>query len=219
MMTGDPSQNARSRGYWKPWPFTALTQAVAGLGHTGYWKNMLNPAPIKRLNQSLPTLSCRQAREGNQQENPTWPGSPSSKAEQKPGWKKPGRNPQSEPAAKSQVDTLDTVEALETLKQHLAFAMNEQERRQPSNCSSPVKVKLRIKPSLYKLLAKVDRKDFSTGCAKAAVFFGAHTSTIKDTGCLTSMLTVKKNIRDFVGREDSELEYLAGLEHFAPSRP
>ena len=69
--------------------------------------------------------------------------------------------------------------------------------------------------SFYNLLSKVDQKDFTTFCNKAFFFFGSLTSTTSNTGFLTNMLNCrKKHIRDFVGRDDLELKYLAGLNTF-----
>ena len=99
------------------------------------------------------------------------------------------------------------------LERHLAFRMNDQEREVAKQLFEHLQHKnLKIKASLYKLLAKVGRKELPTFCAKASVFFSSLTTTIKDTGCLTSMLQNKKHFQDFAGREDSELEYLAGLD-------
>ena len=109
--------------------------------------------------------------------------------------------------------TPDTVEELEALREQLAFEMNDQESEAAKQLFEHVKRrKLRIITSLYKLLAKVNRDDFPTFCTKASVFFGSLTASIQDTGCLTSMLRTKTHIRDFTGREASELRYLAGLD-------
>ena len=108
--------------------------------------------------------------------------------------------------------TSDTVEELEALREQLAFEMNDQESEAAKQLFEHLKRrKLRIKTSLYTGLSKVDRDDFPTFCTKASVFFGSLTASIQDTGCLTSMLKTKTHIRDFAGRESSELEYLAGL--------
>ena len=75
------------------------------------------------------------------------------------------------------------------LEQHLAFRMNDQEREAAKQLFEHLQYKkLKIKASLYKLLAKVGRKELPRFCAKASVFFSSLTATIKDTGCLTSML-------------------------------
>ena len=110
--------------------------------------------------------------------------------------------------------TPDTVEELEALQRHLAFEMNDKESEATKQLFEHVKSKnIKIKKSLYTLLAKVNRENLPTFCAKAAIFFGSLTASIKDTGCLTSMLgNRKKHIRDFIEREDSELAYLAGLD-------
>ncbi len=109
--------------------------------------------------------------------------------------------------------TPDTVEELEALRVQLTFEMNEQESEAAKQFFEHLKRrKIRIKTSLYKLLTKVNRDDFPTLCTKASVFFGSLTASIQDTGCLTSMLKTKTHIRDFAGRESSELEYLAGLD-------
>ncbi len=109
--------------------------------------------------------------------------------------------------------TPDTVEELEALRVQLTFEMNEQESEAAKQFFEHLKRrKIRIKTSLYKLLTKVNRDDFPTLCTKASVFFGSLTASIQDTGCLTSMLQTKTHIRDFAGRESSELEYLAGLD-------
>ena len=135
------------------------------------------------------------------------------------GKRKQAGNPQSEPTAKRarleiMESTTGTVEALDILKQHLAFEMDTQETEAAKQLFACLKnKKLKVKKSLWKLLSKVDRKDFPTFCDKASVFFGALTSTITDTGCLTSMLNCcKKYIRDFARRENPELEYLARLD-------
>ena len=87
--------------------------------------------------------------------------------------------------------TIGTDERLETLQQHPAFEMNAQEKEVAKQLFEQLKSKqLSKKPSLYKLLAKVDQKDFAKGCT-VSVFFGSLTPTIKDTGCLTSMLKLK----------------------------
>ena len=139
-----------------------------------------------------------------------------------PGKRKQGSAPQGRPAAKKvrlenpgtgPQPTPGTVEELEVLERHLAFRMNDQEREVAKQLFEHLQHKnLQIKASLYKLLAKVGREELPTFCAKASVFFSSLTTTIKDTGCLTSMLKHKKHCQDFAGREDSELEYLAGLD-------
>ena len=110
--------------------------------------------------------------------------------------------------------TPDTVEELEALQRHLAFEMNDKESEATKQLFEHVKSKnIKIKKSLYTLLAKVNRENLPTFCDKAAIFFGSLTTSIKDTGCLTSMLgNRKKHIRDFIEREDNELAYLAGLD-------
>ena len=116
----------------------------------------------------------------------------------------PGTGPQFTPG---------TVEELEALERHLVFRMNDQEREAAKQLFEHLQhKKLKIKASLYKLLAKVGREELPTLCVKASVFFRSLTATIKDTGCLTGMLQNKKHCKDFAGREDSELEYLAGLD-------
>ena len=116
-----------------------------------------------------------------------------------------------EPEAQPPSDTVAELEALQGL---LAFEMNDEETEAAKQLFERLKSKkVRIKPSLYKLLARVNRENLPAFCAKAAIFFGSLTASIKDTGCLTSMLgNGKKHIRDFAGRKDSELEYLAGLD-------
>ena len=109
--------------------------------------------------------------------------------------------------------TPDTTEELETLKWHLSFRMNDQEIEVVKQLFEHLQHKnLKIKASFYKLLAKLSREDLPIFCAKASVFFSSSAITIKDTGCLTSMLKNKKHWQNFAGREDSELEYLAGLD-------
>ena len=131
-------------------------------------------------------------------------------------------NHQDSPAAKRvklespelEAQPLDTIAELEALQRHLAFEMNDEETEAAKQLFERLKnKKIKIKPSLYKLLAQVNRENLPTFCAKATIFFGSLTASIKDTGCLTSMLgNGKKYIRDFAGRKDSELEYLAGLD-------
>ena len=85
--------------------------------------------------------------------------------------------------------TTDSAEALEILKQSLSFEMNEQENKAARQLFETLKrTNIRIKQTLYKLLVRVDRKELPTFCAKASVFFDSLTATVKDTGCLTSML-------------------------------
>ena len=140
------------------------------------------------------------------------------------GKRKQDSNPQGGPAAKrvrlealagGEQSTTDTVEGVEALRQSLAWKMNELESEAAEQLFTCLKnKKLRVKATLYKLLLRVDQKDFSVFCAKASVFF-SHlvATTITDTSCLTSMFACKKkHIRDFIGRENSELEYLAGLD-------
>ena len=139
-----------------------------------------------------------------------------------PGKRKQGPVPRDRPAAKKvrletpgteAQPTPDTVEELEVLEQYLAFRMNDQESEVAKQFFEHLQHKnLKIKASLYKLLAKVGREKLPTFCAKASVFFSSLTTTIKDTGCLTSMLHSKRHYQDFAEREDSELEYLAGLD-------
>ena len=137
--------------------------------------------------------------------------------------KKQSSNRQGRPAAKrvrlenpelGAQSTPDTVEELEVLQRHLAFEMNDKESEATKQLFEHVKSKnIKIKKSLYTLLAKVNRENLPTFCAKAAIFFGSLTASIKNTGCLTSMLGYrKKHIRDFIEREDNELAYLAGLD-------
>ena len=130
--------------------------------------------------------------------------------------------PQGQPAAKKvrlenpgtgPQPTPGTVEELEVLDGILPSGLNDQESGVAKQLFEHLQHKnLKIKASLYKLLARVGRKELPTFCAKASVFFSSLTTTIKDTGCLTSMLINKKHWQDFAGREDSELEYLAGLD-------
>ena len=169
--------------------------------------------------QTLPqeTTGKRKATRKRTRPDPAAPQAKRSKSQA--GKRKQTGNPQSEPAAKrvrleTRESTTDTDEALDILKQHLAFEIDEQETEAAKQLFECLKnKKLKVKKSLWKLLSKVDRKDFPAFCDKASVFFGALTSTITDTGCLTSMLTYcKKYIRDFAGRENSELEYLAKLD-------
>ena len=135
------------------------------------------------------------------------------------GKRKQGPSPQGQPVAKRVrlknpgMGAQPTPGTVEELEQHLAFRMNDQERGVAKQLFEHLQHKnLKIKASLYKLLARVGRKELPTFCAKASVFFSSLTTTIKDTGCLTSMLQKKKHFRDFARREDSELEYLAGLD-------
>ena len=183
-----------------------------------------DPPPAKRTqpdpaSQTLPqeTTGKRKATRKRTRPDPAAPQAKRSKSQA--GKRKQAGNPQSEPAAKrARLDTREsttgTVEALDILKQHLAFEMDKQETEAAKQLFERLKnKKLKVKKSLWKLLSKVDRKDFPAFCDKASVFFGALTSTITDTGCLTSMLNCrKKYIRDFTGRENPELEYLAGLD-------
>ena len=91
--------------------------------------------------------------------------------------------------------TPDTIEKLEALQRHLAFEMNDKESEATKQLFEHVKSKnIKIKKSLYTLLAKVNRENLPAFCAKAAIFLGSLTASIKDTGCLTSMLGNKKNI-------------------------
>ena len=183
-----------------------------------------DPPPAKRIQSDPPsqthpqeTTGKRKATRKRTRPDPAAPQAKRSKSQA--GKRKQTGNPQSEPPAKrARLDTreftTDTVEALDILKQHLAFEMDEQETEATKQLFERLKnKKLKVKESLWKLLSNVDRKDFPAFCDKASVFFGALTSTITDTGCLTSMLNCrKKHIRDFAGRENSELEYLAGLD-------
>ena len=136
-------------------------------------------------------------------------------SENRTGKRKQASHPQSEPSAKRVrlKTTTESAEALEILKQSLSFEMNEQENRAARQLFETLKrTNIRIKQTLYKLLSRVDRKELPTFCAKASVFFDSLTATIKDTGCLTSMLGNKKHLQDFAKRKDSELKYLAGLD-------
>ena len=167
--------------------------------------------------QKIPRLSDKGPEEGR----PTWDYTIQTQAtreapsEKRTGKRKQVRHPQSEPSAKKvKLKTAaDSAEALEILKQSLSFEMNEQENRAARQLFETLKrTNIRIKQTLYKLLARVDRKELPTFCAKASVFFDSLTATIKDTGCLTSMLKNKKHLQDFAKRKDSELKYLAGLD-------
>ena len=183
-----------------------------------------DPPPAKRTqsdpaSQTLPkeTTGKRKATRKRTRPAPAAPQAKRSKSQA--GKRKQAGNPQSEPAAKrARLETLEsttgTAEALDILKQHLAFEMNEEETKAAKQLFERLKNKnLKVKQSLYKLLSRVDRKDFPAFCDKASVFFSHLTTTITDTGCLTSMLHYrKKYIRDFAGRENPELEYLAGLD-------
>ena len=136
-------------------------------------------------------------------------------SEKRTGKRKQASHPQSELSAKRVrlKTTIDSAEALEILKQHLSFEMNQRENRAARQLFETLKrTNIRIKQTLYKLLARVDRKELPTFCAKASVFFDSLTATIKDTGCLTSMLKHKKHLQDFAKRKDSGLKYLAGLD-------
>ena len=144
------------------------------------------------------------------------------RSKSQPKKRKQNSDHQDEPAAKrANLETEapsipDTVEELDKLQEALNFEMNDEESEAAKQLFEHLKRrKLKIKPSLYNLLAKkVDRKDFSTFCTKASVFFGSLIAPIQDTGCLTSMLKNKIHTRDFARRKDSELEYLAGLDTF-----
>ena len=136
-------------------------------------------------------------------------------SEKRTGKRKQASHSQSEPSAKRirLKTTTDSAEALEILKQSLSFEMNEQENKAARQLFETLKrTNIRIKQTLYKLLVRVDRKELPTFCAKASVFFDSLTATVKDTGCLTSMLKHKKHLQDFAKRKDSELKYLAGLD-------
>ena len=183
-----------------------------------------DPPPAKRTqstpaSQTLPqeTTGKRKATRKRTRPDPAAPQAKRSKNQARK--RKQASNPQGEPAAKrARLDTresiIDTDEALDILKQHLAFEMDKRETEAAKQLFECLKnKKLKVKKTLWKLLSKVGRKDFPAFCTKASVFFSALTSTITDTGCLTSMLNYyKKYIRDFAGRENSELEYLAGLD-------
>ena len=171
------------------------------------------------------TLSQETTGKGKATRKRTRPGEAApepKRGKSQPGKRKQGPGLQGQPAAKKvrlenpgtgPQPTPGTVEELETLERHLAFRMNDQEREAAKQLFEHLQHKnLQIKASLYKLLARVDRKELPTLCAKASVFFSFLTTTIKNTGCLTSMLKHKKHFQDFARREDSELEYLAGLD-------
>ena len=206
----------------------SVAQASQRTGKGKAVRKRARPAQAKgghiQPQQKIPRLSDKGPEEGRSHWDYTIQTQEASQTQETPSEKRAGKrkrasHPQNKSAAKKvRLDTREpttgSAEPLELLNQLLAFEMNEQERQAANQLFEQLNGKnLRIKPSLYKLLAKVDRNDFSTGCAKASVFFGSLTPTIKDTGCLTSMLSArKKHIRDFLGRENSELEYLAGLE-------
>ena len=168
--------------------------------------------------QTLPkeTTGKRKATRKRTRPAPAAPQAKRSKSQA--GKRKQAGNPQGEPAAKrarleTQESTTGTVEGLDILKQHLAFEMDEQETEAAKQLFERLKnKKLKVKKSLWKLLSKVDRKGFPAFCTKASVFFSHLTTTITDTGCLTSMLKNKKHLQDFANREHPELEYLARLD-------
>ena len=167
--------------------------------------------------QKIPRLSDKGPGEGR----PTWDYTIQTQttreapSEKRTGKRKQASHPQSEPSAKRVrlKTTTESADPLEILKQSLSFEMNEQENRAARQLFETLKrTNIRIKQTLYKLLASVDRKELPTFCAKASVFFDSLTATIKDTGCLTSMLKNKKHLQDFAKRKDAELKYLAGLD-------
>ena len=165
--------------------------------------------------QKIPRLSDKGPEEGRPLRDYTIQTQAAREApsEKRTGKRKQASHPQSEPSAKRirLKTTTDSAEALEILKQSLSFEMNEQENRAARQLFETLKrTNIRIKQTLYKLLVRVDRKELPTFCAKASVFFDSLTATIKDTGCLTSMLGNKKHLQDFAKRKDSELKYLAG---------
>ena len=180
-------------------------------------------ACLYSASQTLPQETTGKKKATGKRTRPGGEAAPEPKrGKSQPGKRKQGPGPQGRPAAKKvrlenpgtgpQL-TPGTVEELEVLEQHLAFRMNDQEREAAKQLFEHLQYKkLKIKASLYKLLAKVGREELPRFCAKASVFFSSLTATIKDTGCLTSMLDKKKHWQDFAGRDDSELEYLAGLD-------
>ena len=148
------------------------------------------PPPAKRTqsdpaSQTLPQETTGKRKATRKRTRPD-PAAPQAKRSiSQAGKRKQVGNPQSEPAAKrARLDTWEsitgTVEALDILKQHLAFEMDEQETEAAKQLFELLKnKKLKVKKSLWKLLSKVDRKDFPAFCDKASVFFGALTSTLQ----------------------------------------
>ena len=178
-------------------------------------------ACLYSASQTLPQETTGKGKATRKRTRPGEAAPEPKRGKSQPGKRKQGPGPQGRPAAKEvrlenpgtgQQPTPDTVEELE---RHLAFRMNDQEREAAKQLFEHLQhKKLKIKASLYKLLARVGREELPTFCAKSSVFFSSLATTIKDTGCLTSMLQSKKHCQDFAGREDSELEYLAGLGTF-----
>ena len=192
----------------------ALTRVLRGSAA----ESVTCDACLYPASQTLPqeTTGKRKVTRKRTRPDPAAPQAKRSKSQA--GKRKQAGNPQGEPVAKrARLDTREsitgTVEALDILKQHLAFEMDEEETEAAKQLFERLKNKnLKVKQSLYKLLSRVDRKDLPAFCTKASVFFSHLTTTITDTGCLTSMLKNKKHLQDFANREHPELEYLARLD-------
>ena len=201
---------------------TLHEQEVARLLQGSTAEPVICDSCLYSASQTLPQETTGKGKATRKRTRPGEAAPEPKRGKSQPGKRKQGPSPQGQPAAKKvrlenpgtgPQPTPGTVEELEVLERHLAFRMNDQEREVAKQLFEHLQHKnLKIKASLYKLLARVGRKELPTFCAKASVFFSSLTTTIKDTGCLTSMLQNKKHFRDFARREDSELEYLAGLD-------
>ena len=201
---------------------TLHEQEVTRLLHGSTAESVTCDACLYSASQILPQETTGKRKATRKRTRPGEAAPEPKRGKSQPGKRKQGPGPQSRPAAKKvrlenpgtgPQPTPGTVEELETLERHLVFRMNGQEREAAKQLFEHLQhKKIKIKASLYKLLAKMGREELPTFCAKASVFFSSLTATIKDTGCLTSMLYSKKHCKDFAKREDSELEYLAGLD-------
>ena len=198
-----------------------LAQAPQSAGKGKAARNRARPAKVEGRHMQPPQKTPRLPDKGPEAGRPLWDytiqtlAAREAPSEKRTGKRKQASHPPSEPSAKRVrlKTTTDSAEALEILKQSLSFEMNEQENKAARQLFETLKrTNIRIKQTLYKLLVRVDRKELPIFCAKASVFFDSLTATIKDTGCLTSMLKNKKHLQDFAKRKDSELKYLGGLD-------
>ena len=91
------------------------------------------------------------------------------------------------------------------------FAPSPEQRRAVESLFGQLKERhITIKPSLCKLLALSDSHQLVPLCKKTALFFSHVDNTrIKNSACLSSMIQSKKQIREFIGQEDTGITMLA----------
>ena len=108
------------------------------------------------------------------------------------------------------VATSTTCEYDAFLKQ-ARFAPSDKQKKEVESLFVQLKERqIAIKPTLYRLLALVESDQLLPLCKKTALFFShVDNSRIKNSGCLSSMIRIKKHIRDFIGQQESDIAMLA----------